>query len=222
MYVPMWIDYDKITDSLMYLSNGASIQFSVNLKYTTKTGETRSFHNEYIYGNGSVSIKRQYDFCIIIKLLDQYVMITINDIYLIRMQLDKIEKWFTATKTFGIKNQQLFVVNKKKPIRIYGLVQRKWLEFEPIVITYEDGMQEQGVRMTLSDYNYFVDIGVNKFFGMKYLFDTVDMFQMAQNMLNYVGRPERGTNITDLRDQNSYEHQQQYTKQNKIKKSFFN
>ena len=45
----------------------------------------------------------------------------------------------------------------------------------------------------------FIDITIDNFYGMKYLFETIDMFTLASNMVSYLGRPEFGTNMTSFR-----------------------
>ena len=54
MYTPMWMDYDKITDDLMYIGYGTTLQCSTTLsRRDKKTNERVSFHKEYGYGNNT-------------------------------------------------------------------------------------------------------------------------------------------------------------------------
>ena len=204
MFQPIFFDYNKLTDDLLNIGYGTSIQMVVSLNERRKNGENNHFHHEYTYineqGEQRVSMKRNINcYLQIVKQKEQYVIISVNDIILMRNTLQSIERWF-QDNTFAIKNDMLHVVNKKKPKVITGLAQGKWLQFEPVVITYEDHSQVQGIRMTLSDYSIYTDIDINRFYGMLYFFEKVDLFTMAQNMLNYLGRPEFGTNLVSFMD----------------------
>ena len=55
-----------------------------------------------------------------------------------------------------------------------------------------------GIRLNLYDTS-FIDINIDNFYGMRYLFETVDMFGLASSMVSYLGRPEFGTNMTSFR-----------------------
>lgn len=213
MYTPMWIEYDKITDDLMYIGNSTVLQFTVSLSRRDKrTNERVSFHKEFGYmknGYKVNSIKRNYSCSLIINnyITKTYVMIGINDIILTRLRLQQVEKWFQTC--FGIKNDKLYVTRQQKPVVIDSLSENKWIEFLPTVITREDGTQIQGVNMNL--YNEtVVEITIDNFFGMKYIIDTIDIISLANQMINYLGRPQFGTNYTDLsrmdETDNNYQH----------------
>ena len=215
MYTPMWMDYDKITDDLAYIGNGTTLQFTVSLSRRDKrTNERVSFHNEFGYmknGYKVNSIKRNYSASLIINnyLTKTYVMIGINDIILARLRLQQVAKWFQTQTCFGIKNDKLYITRQQRPVVIDALSENKWIEFLPTVITREDGTQIQGVSMNL--YNETaVEVTIDNFFGMKYIIDTIDIISLANQMINYLGRPEFGTNYTDLsridEPDNSYQH----------------
>lgn len=201
MRTPIWFEYDKITDDLLQLGNGGIIQMVVQLTSPDRDGIRTSFHREYTYAKNQEclsSIKRNYRFFLTLSKPKEkeYVMISVNEILLFRMQLDRVEKWF-QNNTFGIKNGELYITRKKEPIIIDGLLERKWIAFSPIIIVREDQTQIMGVRMNLYDAS-FIDLTIDHFYGMKYLFETVDMFNLAANMINYLGRPEFGTNMTNF------------------------
>lgn len=201
MYTPMWMDYDKITDDLMYIGYSTTLQCSTTLsRRDKKTNERISFHKEYGYiknGERLNSIKRNYSCFLIINnyYAKAYVMIGINDIILMRYRLQQVEKWFSSC--FGIKNDKLYITRQQKPVVVDSLAENKWIEFLPTVITREDGTQIQGVNMNL--YNEcVVEISIDNFYGMKYIIDTINLIDMANHMINYLGRPQLGTNYTDL------------------------
>lgn len=203
MSIPIWYEYDKITDDLIFLGNGGIIQMIVQLSNRDKNGIRESFHHEYAYiknGENLNSIKRNYRFFMAIsKPYDKAsVMVTINDIILFREKINRACKWFDDG-TFVIKNNELKLMNaSRKIVAISGLMESKWVTLNPVIIIKEDQTQIMGIRMNLYDTS-FIDITIDNFYGMKYLFETIDMFTLASNMVSYLGRPEFGTNMTSFR-----------------------
>ena len=81
---------------------------------------------------------------------------------------------------------------------ISGLANNKYITIEPIVYQFDEASpQSPGVRITLGGPT-FVDMDVDSFFGLYYSIQNVNMFQCAQNMVNYLGRPEFGTNLMNM------------------------
>lgn len=201
-YQPIWFDYNKITDELMQICPGTSIQMNLLLYKKEMKGDKKSFHTEYVVENNyqyGVIMKRKYNFYLSINNFQTraYVMITPNDIILIRMKLNLIQRWFENSTFKRVNNEVLTIPRKKDPINIELYNEHKWLQFEPVIIEKEEGtkiIQKEGVTMNM--YNQvLVNLDSDRFFGMKYLFDTIDMFTLASNMMNYIGRPEFGTNM---------------------------
>ena len=67
--------------------------------------------------------------------------------------------------------------------------------FEPIVYVDWEEKQSKGVRITLGNTDSFTDVPVNVFAGFMYIINSIDMFTAAQNMINYIGHPDFGTNL---------------------------
>ena len=89
----------------------------------------------------------------------------------------------------------MIILEKKNPIILDGLVGSKYLMFEPIVFIDWEEKQSKGVRITLGDKEIFTDVAVNVFAGFMYIINSLDMFTAAQNMINYIGHPDFGTNL---------------------------
>lgn len=238
-----YIDYEKISDDIFFIGNSTVLRLNVSLaKPDTRDQTRRHFHKEYAYStskysdkNMIVTMRRSFDYYLSIDKLDarEYsTMIRVQDIMLVRMKIHEVLNWFTS-KIFGMKNDQLYIFKHPKPAIISGLVENKSIIFEPIVITWEDGSQEQGIRMTLTDSNVYVDITIGKFYGLAYVIDSINMFESAQSLVNYLGRPELGTNLCEF-EQNTYLNEsklpqqevdiiakERQIKNNKRSKSFF-
>ena len=198
-----YIDYDKISDDLCWLGNKVVVRMVVKLANKGKDGTRYHFHKEFKYDTqytnkkDALTIRRSFNYYISIDSLEYKgcsVIISINDILLLRAKITEAFGWF-YDKTFAMKNDKMIILEKKKPITIDGLIGGKFLMFEPIVyIDYED-KQSKGIRITLSDNNTFTDVPANVFSGFMYIINSIDMFTAAQNMINYIGHPDFGTNL---------------------------
>lgn len=202
-----YLDYDKISDDMMFLAKNTIVRFNLTLSKKYRDNNRYHFHREYTYDSKYsdygkvVSIKRTFNYYLSIDRIDdrnKSVMIRIQDIILLRAKLIEISTWF-SDGTFVIKNNKLQIYKKKKPIEITNLAENKFILFEPIVIDYENSNTSyQGIRITLSDMNTYSDITIDNFYGFMYLINTIDMFGYAQNMLNYIQRPDYGTNLVEF------------------------
>lgn len=197
-----YIDYDKITDDLCWLGNKCIVRMVVKLANKGKDGTRYHFHKEFKYDTNyinkrdAITIRRSFEYYISIDSLeckDASVVITVRDILLLRMQLNEVLKWF-YDKTFAIKNGKMIILEKKKPITIDGLRGGKYLTFEPIIYTDWEDKQSKGIRISLGNITY-TDVPANVFAGLVYIVGSIDMFTSAQNMINYIGHPDFGTNL---------------------------
>lgn len=198
-----YIDYDKISDDLCWLGNKCIVRMVVKLANKGKDGTRYHFHKEYKYETSysnkkeAMTIRRSFEYYISIDSLEykeSSVVITIRDILLLRMQINEVFKWF-YDKTFALKNGKMIILEKKPPIIVDGLLGGKSLIFEPIIYTDWEEKQSKGVRISLGDKNIFTDVPVNVFAGFMYVINSIDMFTAAQNMINYIGHPDFGTNL---------------------------
>ena len=209
-----YVDYDKITDDMMYLGNNINLRFNVLLskKNSSTDNSRRFFHSEYRYESKyddtqvAVTIKRCFSYYMSIDVggdnWDRSVMIRIQDIIILRELVSMASKWM-IDNTFEVKDGNLTC--KRRNTLKMSLPDGKYLCFDPVVIEWNN-IQNQGVRITISDPSIYVDMISDLFLGFKYLIDTVDMFGYAQNMVNYLGRPENGFNLSDFeRDQQKSE-----------------
>lgn len=215
-------DYDKIIDDIVYLGSKLYLRMTVVLsnKYD-KDGQfcRESFHKEYRYASKYsksklVTIKRSsFEYYLSLDKTDTKASIWIRpqDIIILRMKLSEVSSWFTDD-TFAIKNGSLIVYKRKPSILIKKLMFDKYLQFDPVVIIWENtGEQVQGVRITLGDQNEFVDVSMNKFYALLYIIQSINMYESAQLLLNYIGRPENGTNLVDFEENSmlrSYEQEE--------------
>ena len=219
-------DYEKISDTCMWLSNEFMIKFNVELnKHSDKYGKN-NFHKEIGYqvnGEYRVNINRDFIYYLSIESVHRnmdgnklQIRITITDIYFLKYKLEEVIQWFVNQKyqnLFMKKDGKIITTIKVDPI-IVNLAFNNYIEFEPSIFSFENNPEQiTGVKVYLGSDNISFFMNVNTLFGFKYFIDIFNMYQSAQNMLNYIGRPENGTNYTG--------YEQNY-KQRKESQSFFN
>lgn len=211
----MFDDYDKISDDIIYLGSKLYLRMNVSLsnKYEKDGSFYRQpFHKEFKYDskysqNKLITVRRSFDYFLTFDKVDTKISISIRvqDMILLRTKLEQVSSWFNDD-TFAIKNNQMIVYKSKQPIIIDQLLFDKFIQFDPIVIIWEQtGQQQPGVRITIGDQNIsdFSDITIDKFFGLLYIIQTINMYQSAQILINYLQRPDFGTNLYEF-EENSF------------------
>lgn len=212
------VNYDKISDDLCILGFNAILRFNVVLSKPTAEGKRYHYHQEYEYNsnkyidtNKLITLRRQFDFYMTIENIKQNdfgvkesIMIRIQDILYVREQLHNTVKWFRDRQyanLFAMKDNKHIMLGSVEPIYIEALAANKYLKLEPIIISIND-TTAIGVRMYLSAPDNFVDITLDRFMGFIYLIDSINMYESAQLLLNYLQRPELGTNLHSFDNKN--------------------
>ena len=201
-------DYDKISDICMWLSKDYVLKFNVVLNKRTTGNNTSNYYKEFGYNVDNefrVNISRNFSYYLTIEAVKKLsngwkhkVHIGVNDIYFVQYKLQEIVSWFTSEKykSLFVKTNNKIKISIKVEPAIIKLQYDEYLEVEPSIITYNNGEQVIGVRIYVSsDYNsFFMDL--NTLLSFNYFISTFNMYQSAQLMLNYLGRPANGTNHT--------------------------
>lgn len=201
--------YDKISDDIYFIGNNTIMKFNVSLSKDINNMRSH-FHKEFKYNskysncNSLVTIKRSFDFYISIENIKkddsgikEFIRIGVSEILLVRYKLQEVLKWFTSNEfqnLYGKKGKKLLILGRVSNIIIDRLPMNKYIEFEPTVCDY-DTESVPGVRMYLSSKTNYVDINVDRLMGLIYLMDSINMYESAQLMINYLQRPENGTNL---------------------------
>lgn len=204
--------YEKISDDLDMIGPNTIIRFNVVLSRKGEDGKRYSFHKEYQYrsekyNENLITIRRHFDYYLTIENIKatefgvkEYIIIGLRDMYYFKESLKTASQWFISKQFEKLyvrnKEKKLVMLGKAEPIVINGLVMDKYITLEPIIYINERlSYGVRGVRMYLSSDNNFVDMTVDTFMEIVYLVDSLNMYQSAQLMVNYLQRPEYGTNI---------------------------
>lgn len=203
-----FLDYDKITDTIMFFDQCTTFNFCVSLSRKNKNNNIVPFHSEYKYGNEylgkeSYSIKRNIDCYFVINDIKDYnnsVIIRPGDIIMLKMLInDLIIPWFVGTKRlFHFDNNKRLILKGKYSRAEFPVSDYKYIAFTPIIIEYEDGTQKEGVRMELNAKDHYVDMNINKFFEFYYFVTETNMYNAATNMINYVVSVPHNVNLYDM------------------------
>lgn len=204
-----FLDYDKISDTIMYLSKTVTLNFCVSLtRRNTNTNKIVPFHSEYIYNSDyknkkCYSIKRNFNAYFIINDYNDYnnsVMIRPQDIVFLQMLLqNNVIPWFIGSKRiFSIDSDGKIIIKGKYSPAEFPVSEYKYISMLPIIITYEDGTLKEGIRMIINNKNNFIDMDINKFMEFYYYICNTDIYCAATNLLNYVKIGPYGMNQSDI------------------------
>lgn len=196
-------DYTKVTDVLFWFTNTVTLKFMVTLNKKKPSGNMRFFQYEVEYGADKFtnrpyrSINRMMDFCFVIDDKDDFyngILLRPQDVEILLMFInEKILPWY-----FGDVNRYAFqIVNDRLALKEYTPVcytqsESKYIAFEPIVMEYEDGSSDRGIRLSLSG-NQTIDMNIDKFLGLFHILKS-DMYSVACSIVNYAKMEPYGVN----------------------------
>lgn len=236
--------YDKLVDDILIFANNAVLRMNVILSNKGDDKTRYHYHSEFMYDSNKyidtdklITLRRSMKYYLSIENLKapmgsekEFIMIGVKDIINVRFKLDQVSKWFTSSEFSGLyaySDSKLVLLGRVEPIVISGLPMNKKIVLEPTVLVYDNASYE-GVRMYLNNQNNYIDIHVDSFMGLLYIINSINMYESAQLLLNYLGRPELGTNLVTFNDNNNYIEQNEKVevKQNRKipgsrKKSYF-
>ena len=209
-------NYEKITDDIIWFSSKWLLKFTVILnKNTDKFGKV-NYHKEIGYYRENkycINISRSFDSFLSIESArrDEYgnkesVIIKSDDLPVLKYRLSEVARWFMDEKyknLFIRKNGKIIIPTKVEPVKVEGLVFDKYIEFEPWVYTMDNQDQLIGVMMYINNDNNSVFLNINKVLGFNDFIQNFNMYQSSQLMLNYIGRPENGTNMFNMENKSS-------------------
>lgn len=200
-----FLDYEKISDDLIYFRNNIVLRFNVSLANKNKDGLRESFHKEYKYSSKYsnkdkvITLRRSFDYFLSLDIKDNYennIIIKEKDIMIMRVRFNEIMQWFNSL--FTVKNNTLIISGKYYPIKISGLGYGKCLSFEPCIVSYKDGTVKEGIKMIL-DNTIETEFDIDVFMQFFYIISSINMYQSASTMLAYM-EPDFGKNIITFED----------------------
>lgn len=197
-----FIEYDRVTDKLIWLSSTMSLNFSVSLASKDKQGMRKSFYYETEYDSNFTgtkvgrSVKRNLNYYFIIETqsFGNGLVLRPRDVYFVTEGIkNQVLPWFFDKKNriYSIKDNRLIISGKYNPL-IYQPDQYRSLIITPIVLELENGFKE-GVRIECN--SEFSDIDIDKFMDIYYILTNTDMYSVACQLINFAKIPPFGENI---------------------------
>lgn len=200
-----FMDYEKISDDLCFLGRGIILRFNVQLAHKNKDKtrdysikEFRYSSSKYINKNNLITVRRSFDYYLSIDISNDFansVIIKPKDMFNLQSKLNAVCNWFSTL--FKIKDGKLIISGKFKNIKVSNLIDNKYIEFEPVVINYEDNTCTSGVRIYVNSSDIFADIDVDKFMGIVYTITKLDMYQCALSIIASIPF-EPGQNVCQM------------------------
>ena len=200
------MDYEKISDRVMDLGYNTVLKMNVTLAKKNKGGYRNHYYKEYSYKTNKYidkstlcNISRNFDYFLSIERYSEekdFLMIRDENMLGLRFALKSLmDNWFIEKQIFASKDNRLIIMQGWEPI-VAIISMNKNLVFTPIIIHNVDDTYSPAVRMSYgSDYSY-TDISYTRLNAFVYNINSMYLFQLAQNMLNFFQRPELGTNLT--------------------------
>ena len=196
-------DYDRVTDTLMYLSDDLTLNFSVSLsRKLMNSNERKFFHWETMtgidkYGSSKRSIKRNMNYSFIINCRSNFnagIMLKPQDVEMLLIVIEKkILPWFFGNNkesAFQMVNDNL-ALKHFEPIS-YAQSEAKYMVFEPII--YSDNEKStRGIRLTIQSGNS-ADMEIDTFMGFFNILKS-DMYAVACSLINYAKIGPYGINV---------------------------
>ena len=230
-----FVDFDKISDTILYLSNDMTLSICLPLNIKSKDGKVKNFHSEYKYYSNqldkeSYSIKRNIQPYFSINDLKDFrngIMLKINDVWMLKMLIDnRIMPWFVgANRIFFFDDNNRLQIKGKYDIQEFRLNDYNYIAFSPIVIIFEDGSDKEGIRMILNSNDRFVDLTIDTFISFYCLLTKTDLYNAGANLANYVKMSPYDCGLYSLGQDdprmNDYDENCTNTKNNKKGNNFF-
>lgn len=192
-----YTDFDRITDTILFLDNNHTLDFCTRLSGKDKNGyrkfyefESQYQSNQYLGTDIGRSIKRTMSFYYLINNKSMFtggIILKVNDVYILHTLIEtKILPWFFSNnRIFKEKDNKLVIIGEYKPVEYIKDLQN-WIRFEPIVIAYEDGSFKEGIRMTINSNDDFIDINIDKFLEFFGYLNFQNMYLQSEAQCNYV------------------------------------
>lgn len=197
-------DYDRITDTILYFSSNVTLSFNVSLSFKDKSGARSFFQYETEYASKYTgtekarAIKRNMRFFYTIDIKNTFggsIVLKPQDVFLLNMIIEQkiLPMYMGKSKVFGLQNGNLVIKGNYQNV-VYSQSEYRYLEFSPIIYTYDNDTYKEGVRMSISGVE-LVDMDIDRFFGFCQVLKNTDMYAVACNLVNYAKMPPYGIHV---------------------------
>lgn len=217
-------DYEKVSDTLMYLGQRFAVKFNVALSTRDKYGNRKFFYKEYRYGNKNnenvVSIKRNILCNLSIEEVGNFqnvVFVTRSDMPILRGNTTTAAKWLQNNEVFGINKGGKLAILQDVSVQTQ-LNNSTAIRFEPVIFPLQNGEFCRGIRIYINDLKNFVDADERNFMEFYELIRSLDMYTAACAVIAAIPLTPEDAEVNRIDFENSAQEQREsYIK----KPSFF-
>lgn len=194
-----FVNYDRISDTMMTLATGVTLKFVVDLTRLDRNNNELSFHRETEFyskkfNRKSYSITRCYSCYYVINFKDDFMLGCIlrpADVKVLQILIDRtIMPWYVGSKRiFKMIDNKMVITGEFKDVAL-PISEATYIRFSPVVINYENLDQyKEGIRFEINGKDNCIDLPLDRFMEFVYIIMNTDMFSMASSMLAYVKTP---------------------------------
>lgn len=212
-----WIKVDKLSDDIYAIGPNIILKFNVSLSKFSG-GKRYHFHKEYEYpskeGDNLVTIKRSFDYFLSIENQQKnsegekmFIRIGPQDFLRFKSGLEEAISWFNDAKysnLFAYNNGKLIILPPIPETIISGLPMNKAIHITPCIVDkgIANADKEPGVELDFGTDS--INIDLDRLMGLYYIISNLNMYQAALSLVNYLGRPEFGTNRFVMETQRTF------------------
>jgi hypothetical protein len=200
--MPDFMDYERISDVLMYLSDNIYLEFITTFsKKNTRSGNRSFFtyeteYNSEKYGGSPVwAIHRNVTYYFVINVKENFgagfILRPQDKELLSRFMELKVIPWILNDSVFQVVDGNL-ALKEFTPVT-YTQSELKYITFEPCVMTDIDNKQTAGIKFNLNG-NIVFEVNADKFMGFYSIIKTTDMYAVSCAQINYAKMPPHGLN----------------------------
>lgn len=205
-------DYVKVSCKILTLTSNLSLKIVLILQDKSLNDKILSVHREIEYNSTkfdktmkNINLSPSYFLTIENTKPSQsgekaYIIILPEDrpivVRALKHAYDEYNQNFS--KIYAKRKGMLIKYGKTNPIEISDLSMGKYLMIIFDIIENQNGETIPGFRINLSSEKNYVVLTEKKFLAFIDCLDKMDMFSYAMDLLNYVGRPELGTNLFNM------------------------
>lgn len=201
-------DYDVISDTLLQLGYGCTLNMCVKIGSKSQQREKLPFHQEYLYRttkyvnkDAVISTKRKFFPYLAIEWKSNDVFgkdrITITHYDILGFREKVLEADRALLNCFALKEQELIIPSNMN-FQITSMPSDGVITFMPTVIEYDDGTKSPGVMMDFSGKMY-VNIPIKTWKAFVYYIMTVDLYGWAASIVSGYTNNMVGENVQDMR-----------------------
>ena len=205
-------DYFSIKDTVAWINSYVMVKVVLNIVSETKEGKQRPYHSEIVShkksGNSGLTMMRDLSNCYLsiesrktVNGNHGFAMIRNSSMSQFRKVInacyEQYDKHFN--EIFSKRNGHIYI-KQVYPITISPLPLKGFITFKAGLIETFPGEKNGGINMYLSSGTDYTQLTVEDMATFAEVVNGINLYTAAQNMANYIGRPEFGSNIYDTRE----------------------